>query len=52
MKALISTWQDEASPFFEVPVKHEVGHCSEPNCSCGNASIPKDTGYLYISQKG
>ena len=47
----ISTWQDEASRSFEVPVRSEVGCCSEPACSCGNAVIPKGSGYLHIGQK-
>ena len=46
-----STWQDETSQFFEVPVRHQAGHCSEPECSCGNAVIPKGTGYLHIGRK-
>lgn len=51
MKASTSPWQGETSHFFEVPVKHEAGHCAEPNCSCGNASIRRGTGYLHISQE-
>jgi hypothetical protein len=46
-----STWQDDTNRSFEVPVKHEAGCCSEPECSCGNAVIPKGTGYLHIIQK-
>jgi hypothetical protein len=46
-----SNWQDETPRSFEVPVRNEAGYCSEPGCSCGNAVIPKGTGYLHISQK-
>ena len=53
MKAstFVSTSPDKTSQSFEVPVRHETGHCSEPKCPCGNAIIPKGTGYLYISPK-
>jgi len=51
MTASTSTWSAKTRQFFEVPVKHEVGHCAEPGCSCGNAGIPKGNGYLYISQQ-
>lgn len=48
---VVSTSQDEMSQSFEVPVRHEAGHCSEPKCPCGNAIIPKGSGYLCISPK-
>lgn len=43
--------QDEMNRSFVVPVKNGAGKCSDPECSCGNATIPKGTGYLHISQK-
>ncbi len=46
-----SNCQDEKPLSFEVPVRNEAGHCSEPECSCGNAAIPMGSGYLHISQK-
>ena len=53
MKTSTSTtnFQDETPRSFEVPVKNEAGFCSEPECTCGNAVIPKGSGYLHISQK-
>ena len=53
MKAytFVPTSQADTSESFEVPVRHEAGNCSEPKCPCGNAMIPKGTGYLFISQK-
>ena len=53
MKTSTSTtnFQYKTPRSFEVPVRNETGFCSEPECSCGNAVIPKGTGYLHISQK-
>ena len=53
MKAstVVSTSQDDTSRYFEVPVRHSAGHCAEPRCPCGNAMIPKGSGYLYINSK-
>jgi hypothetical protein len=42
---------DETNRSFVVPVTNGAGKCSDPECSCGNAVIPKGTGYLNISQK-
>lgn len=49
--AVTSTRLDQTGRIFEVPVRNHAGHCSEPGCSCGNAAIPKNAGYLHISQQ-
>ena len=46
-----SPWQDQRGRFFEVPVRNHAGHCSEPGCSCNNTAIPRNAGYLYVTQK-
>ena len=40
--------EDQSEPSFYVPPSKEAGRCAEPGCACGNAPIPRGSGYLYI----
>lgn len=45
------TQADQTTPTFQVPPRKEAGRCAEPGCSCGNAPIPRGSGYLYIPEE-
>ncbi len=37
--------------YFETPVRHEDGWCSDDACPCDDTPIPRGTGYLYVGKE-